>query len=142
MAFLKNPIAKVVGNSNPNKIDLICEVKVQFTDLDRRILQNAPNTEAFQVHFSVRNYDGIPDPPGGRAPLARSVGDVNVSLSMGNPDAHIFLTKTFDRGGDLNEDPFPFPNNEDEIYIEVSLLNFFSNNIMGYVNSPVIKGSF
>lgn len=140
MAFLKNPIAKVVGNSNPSKIDLICEVKVQFTDLDRGILQNASNAEAYQVHFAVRNYDGVPDT--GPAPLYRALGDVNVSLSMGNPDAHIFFTKTFNRGGDLNEDPYPFPNNEDEIYIEVRLFNFFSNSDMGLVNSPVVRGVF
>lgn len=140
MAFLKNPIAKAVGNADPAKIDLVCEVKVQFSDLDRAILQNAQNAEAYFVSFIVRNYDPVPDP--GHSSLSEVVGTAKISISMGNPDAHIFVTKTFNRGGYLNEDPYPFPNDEDEIFVEVRLVNLFSMSEMGKISSPVIKGRF
>lgn len=139
MAFLKNPIAKVVGNSNPAKLDLICEVKVEFSALDRALLQNAQNAAAFRVHFKYGGQDF--DVSSTLAPT-RDIGDVNVSLSMGNPDAQIFFTKTFTRGVELNEDPFPFPNQEDEIFIEATLFNLFDNQEMGTVRSDVVKGNF
>lgn len=140
MAFLKNPMAKVVGNANPSKIDLVCEVKVQFTDLDRAILQNAQNVAAFQIHVAVRSSDGVPDTA--QIPLNMSLGDINVSLSMGNPDAQVFLTKTFNRGGALNEDPYPFPNQEDEIMVDFLLTNLFSHTELASITSPLVRGNF
>lgn len=140
MAFLKNPIVNVVGNSDPAKLDLECEVKVQFSDLDRAILQSHAGVPAFRVYFEVKGQDPAPEPY--ITALQYFIGPFDFSLSAGNPDVHLKARHTFSRGGRLDEDPFPFPNDEDEIYVTVTLYNLFSNATMGTVNSSVIRGRF
>lgn len=140
MALLKNPMARVVNNSSPNRIDLVCEVKVEFSALDRGILQNVPNAPVFTVEVFVREIDGVPEP--GPAPMNAFLASFDVSLSMGNPDAVIQLTRTFTRGTFLDEDPFPFPNDEDEIQVYFGLVNNFTKAQMQFVTAPVVKGRF
>lgn len=141
MAFIVSANLKIMGVSNPSKLLATLDVEVGFTEFEKNLFSHIGDATPFLLQAFIRSVDpGVPV-PFDRAPLSSGLGSREVRYNGGNN----FVTRysrEYTRGNDLNEDPFPFPNNADELNAIIYLDNVFSNTSIANFWSNTVTGIF